>query len=41
LAERLENARFVVLRGVGHMPHIEDKASFRHGVERFLEECRA
>jgi 3-oxoadipate enol-lactonase len=37
LAQRLEKAQLVVLRGVGHMPHIEEKASFRYEVERFLE----
>jgi pimeloyl-ACP methyl ester carboxylesterase len=36
LAQRLAKAQLVILRGVGHMPHIEDKASFRCEVERFL-----
>jgi 3-oxoadipate enol-lactonase len=40
LADRLPNARMVVLPGVGHMPHIEDKPRFRHEVECFLEDVR-
>ena len=32
--------RMVVLPGVGHMPHIEDKIRFRHEVERFLKQVR-
>ena len=40
LADRLRALRMVVLPGVGHMPHIEDKLQFRHEVERFLEQVR-
>ena len=36
LADRLENARMVVMPGVGHMPHIEDKLQFRLELEAFL-----
>ncbi len=38
LTEGLSNVRMVVLPGVGHLPHIEDKQQFRHEVERFLLE---
>jgi 3-oxoadipate enol-lactonase len=38
LAERLPNAKLVVMPGVGHMPHVEDQAGFRHEVERFLDQ---
>jgi pimeloyl-ACP methyl ester carboxylesterase len=37
LANRLPGARMVVLPGVGHMPHIEDKVGFREALERFLQ----
>jgi pimeloyl-ACP methyl ester carboxylesterase len=40
LAECLANARLVVLPDVGHLPHIEDKVSFRTEVERFLEQVK-
>ena len=36
LADRLESARMVVIPGVGHMPHIEDKLQFRLELEAFL-----
>jgi pimeloyl-ACP methyl ester carboxylesterase len=38
LAEGIPNARLVVVRSVGHMPHIEDQVRFRHEVEAFLRE---
>ncbi len=38
LAELLPDCRFVILPGVGHMPHIEDKVRFRQEVERFLKQ---
>ena len=41
LAELLPDCRFVILPGVGHMPHIEDKVRFRQEVERFLKKSRA
>src|SRR3954452_451111 len=36
LADRIEGARMVVIPGVGHMPHIEDKLRFRLEIEAFL-----
>jgi pimeloyl-ACP methyl ester carboxylesterase len=38
LAARLPDARMVVIPGVGHMPHIEDKVLFRREVESFLKQ---
>ena len=37
LAERLPAARMVVMPGVGHLPHIEDKVLFRSELESFLK----
>jgi 3-oxoadipate enol-lactonase len=37
LANRLSNARTIVLPNVGHMPHIENKLDFRQALEQFLQ----
>ena len=38
LAELLPDGQFMVMPGVGHMPHIEDKVRFRQELERFLKD---
>jgi pimeloyl-ACP methyl ester carboxylesterase len=40
LADRLHDARMVVLPNLGHLPHIEGKQLFRQEVERFLQQVK-
>jgi 3-oxoadipate enol-lactonase len=37
LADRIPDARFVMVSGVGHLPHIEEKNQFRLEIESFLK----
>ena len=37
LADAIPGARLEILPGVGHMPHIENRADFRAALERFLQ----
>ena len=41
LGDALPRSELVVLAGVGHFPHMEDKAGFAEAVSRFLNSVKA